>query len=363
MEFLQPEDSMELASSPHIPQDDLDLDIDPMNNPDPAFEDSMVEDASADDGQSEAVEHFDDDEMVDEDNSEQSFPDNVSDLNMEQYQEHADNGGDEDILYEDEELPEYQETNQHNEVPAEAHAAYHQPSGSTKPAADDVEVTKEQAEEDFDLSDPADPTQPITLFEPLLDATILQANELAEADHTAFIETQDTYDQVDESEDANHAQEQAQRTTVQDTPKIPDSALDYKDRTSNTNPLDTIEASDPQIADQNAAETAIHTNQDGPTDQQHELFETSNVALHTVKVIYQDSEICLFPPQNDDGTETFFLSESSLAYESLEKLLASCRDVLADTIGDDDELVLDVASLGLHISEASPPPYPFIDQF
>jgi hypothetical protein len=73
--------------------------------------------------------------------------------------------------------------------------------------------------------------------------------------------------------------------------------------------------------------------------------------LHTVKVNYQDTEICLFPPNEGDDSETFFLADIDLAHQSLDKLLTACHDVLVGTIGDDDELVLDIPSLGLHISQ------------
>ena len=79
--------------------------------------------------------------------------------------------------------------------------------------------------------------------------------------------------------------------------------------------------------------------------------QTLTGPLHTVKVNYQDTEICLFPPNEDDDSETFFLADVDLAHQSLDKLLGACQDVLAGSIGDDDELVLDIPSLGLHISQ------------
>ena len=93
-------------------------------------------------------------------------------------------------------------------------------------------------------------------------------------------------------------------------------------------------------------EAELHTKQEGEAQQsEHPTL------LHTVKVNYQDNEICLFPPTDDDESEMFFLSDVSLAHQGLDKLLCACRDVLVGAIEDDDELVLDVASLGLHISE------------
>ena len=56
---MPPEDTMELASSPHMQQDDLDLDLDTAQELEVAPEDSMVEDAFHDD-QREVGEHFDD---------------------------------------------------------------------------------------------------------------------------------------------------------------------------------------------------------------------------------------------------------------------------------------------------------------
>jgi hypothetical protein len=79
--------------------------------------------------------------------------------------------------------------------------------------------------------------------------------------------------------------------------------------------------------------------------------QTLMAPLHTVKVNYQDTEICLFPPNEDDDSETFFLVDVDLAYQSLDELLGACHDVLTGSIGDDDELVLDIPSLGLHISQ------------
>lgn len=75
--------------------------------------------------------------------------------------------------------------------------------------------------------------------------------------------------------------------------------------------------------------------------------------LHSVKVHYLETEMCLFPPTEDDDSEMFFLQDVNLAHVGLDKMLGACRDVLANTIGQDDELVLDFASLGLHISEGS----------
>lgn len=73
--------------------------------------------------------------------------------------------------------------------------------------------------------------------------------------------------------------------------------------------------------------------------------------LYPVKVLYQDSEISLFPPQEGDSSETFLLEDESLAHQDVGKLLASCRQVLGEDVGEDEVLVVDIESLNLQLSE------------
>ncbi|PGH02806.1 hypothetical protein GX51_04418 [Blastomyces parvus] len=78
-------------------------------------------------------------------------------------------------------------------------------------------------------------------------------------------------------------------------------------------------------------------------------------SLHPVKVLYQDSEISLFPPGENDPTETFFLQDEGLADAPIEELVRACRQVLGEHISEDEELILDIESLGLHLPEKSVP--------
>lgn len=73
--------------------------------------------------------------------------------------------------------------------------------------------------------------------------------------------------------------------------------------------------------------------------------------LHPVKVIYDNSELCLFPPSSDDDSDTFLLQDESLAFETVNKLLTACRGILAGDVDENDELILDVDVLDLHYSE------------
>ncbi|KKY14891.1 putative conserved glutamic acid-rich protein [Phaeomoniella chlamydospora] len=73
--------------------------------------------------------------------------------------------------------------------------------------------------------------------------------------------------------------------------------------------------------------------------------------LHPVKVQYDGTEICLFPPV--EGTGTFFVQDAGLAFSPCDELLSACREVLGNSIEETHELVLDFPSLGLHLSEGS----------
>lgn len=94
-------------------------------------------------------------------------------------------------------------------------------------------------------------------------------------------------------------------------------------------------------------ETQDYLETEDPTNEEAQL----TVHLHPVKVLYQDSEISLFPPREGDSSETFFLEDEGLAHEDFGKLLASCRKVLGEHVGDDEALVVDVESLNLQLSE------------
>lgn len=76
--------------------------------------------------------------------------------------------------------------------------------------------------------------------------------------------------------------------------------------------------------------------------------------LHPVVVVYQGDEISLFPPDDGDTSDSFyFLQDETLANESVKVLLQACRQVLGETMRDEDELEIDVAELGLCVSEVS----------
>lgn len=79
----------------------------------------------------------------------------------------------------------------------------------------------------------------------------------------------------------------------------------------------------------------------------------SAAPLHPVVVWYEGDEISLFPPKEEDTSETYFLRDENLVNVSISDLLRACRDVLGETIRDDQELELSVPDLGLSLTEVS----------
>ena len=75
--------------------------------------------------------------------------------------------------------------------------------------------------------------------------------------------------------------------------------------------------------------------------------------VHPVVVVYQNNEISLFPPleQDEASSQTFFLHDEKLAGQSISKLLEECRVVLAESIGEEEELEIRIEELGLYINE------------
>ncbi|KAJ5614625.1 hypothetical protein N7528_008279 [Penicillium herquei] len=102
----------------------------------------------------------------------------------------------------------------------------------------------------------------------------------------------------------------------------------------------------PEIEAVNVGQHEPHVSENGPGTYDEEV-------LHPIKVIYEDSEISLFPPLEGDSAETFFLHDESLAYEGVGKLFSALREVLLDNVTEDDVLVLDIDCLGIQVTEDS----------
>lgn len=98
--------------------------------------------------------------------------------------------------------------------------------------------------------------------------------------------------------------------------------------------------------------TQIHP-QDASICRESEELSKENHSVHPVIIIYQDTEMSLFPPvhEQQEHSETFLLENEQSAYDNIRDLLGSCRSVLADSIDDQDELIISFEDLGLQIGE------------
>ena len=117
--------------------------------------------------------------------------------------------------------------------------------------------------------------------------------------------------------------------------------------TENENPDEEIDDLSPAIESrsEDSITSAVH--------EDHNIEGSDYV--HPIVVLYQNSEISLFPPvdQAEEHTSTYFLQDEQLANESFTKLLEACRSVLGESISAQEELILDIGALDLHISEVS----------
>ena len=381
---------MDLASSPRMAADDLDLpyELDAMRDAsvEPSQE-AMIEDPINPDRDSTEDVHLvdedllDDDDMVDEDTVVHNEDANHKDFTMESHQQNQQSAehDDEDILYDDDELlhestieardlqdveivdeedlfGEDEEVQEHTLEDLQ-HTTELQHSNQDDEILDEEKSTNLISQDAEDFGDTQGPLFSGDLASDIGEhgaddraifgddvenkpdheesaATFIPGKSITNGPATAPCETANAAEISELLEPAKldsaglPVSEQAQSTSQTTVSQLPSHDIEF---TEGTDVLLAVDGA--QIEDES------------PADQRH------TAGLHTVKVNYQDTELCLFPPNQDDESQTFFLSDIELAHQSLDKLLSACHDVLAGTIGDDDELVLDIPSLGLHISQ------------
>ena len=385
MDFLHAEDQMDLASTPAMPLEDVDFELDDIReiSAEPN-QDIMVQDepeqplADSDLMHSSTSDHIDDDLMLDEDTiTQQDIQVDLPELHMDN---HLDDSGqvdeDDDILYEDEEGLEedggtIEDLTKEQEI-VEMGAGHPQTTQETQSSAnvkDELQATADVGEYANEELRGAEETN-----------NILEEQKASPAGTTVDVIYDGNASSRPGSDDI--VNQQPGLTSLEHNPNN-DSKIEanidlYDESTTNernqaeheVNPnnvlaLEENAASSDESSAQ--AEASENLSQHAAQDSESHVYPNTNSApkkdivgstlpdslLHTVKVNYLGTEMCLFPPTEDDDSEMFFLEDQSLAHESLNTMLAACRDVLANTIGQDDELVLDVASLGLHISEVS----------
>ena len=348
MDLLHADDTMDLASSPHMGEaDDIDIDLEDTEDAyvephrEPMIEDLTNAASPTKDIQVREQEILDDDDMLDEETVIHHSEDRVEDMPMDAPQEVSTTAQheDDDILYDEDD----DETSHVEPVFSERAQHFHDDS---EEALHDEEIEEGQRHEIDEAG-----SMPQELHEDMYEAEI-NTNEPTET--TEIAETAVDARPADYAIDTN-----ADASTEQLPPGTTNEPPETAQPTNTVNDEDITVAlpqeEKPDVAERNVVEETSASNENAamPASVNGDSHDSINnlAPLHTVKVNYQDTEMCLFPPSQEDDSEVFFLSDVSLAYASLDKMLSACREVLAGSIGDDDELVLDVASLGLHISE------------
>ena len=72
-----------------------------------------------------------------------------------------------------------------------------------------------------------------------------------------------------------------------------------------------------------------------------------------IHVTYQETEMSLFPSfdLDQEHAQTYLLEDDDLVYQRIKILMQACRSVLGDSITADDELILSLPEIDLHITE------------
>lgn len=89
----------------------------------------------------------------------------------------------------------------------------------------------------------------------------------------------------------------------------------------------------------------------GENGELHDAADQKTSYMHSIKVIYQESEISMFPPRHGDTSETYFLANEGLAHENLDRLFQECRAILGDHASAEDSLVFHIDCLGIELCE------------
>ncbi|KEF56264.1 uncharacterized protein A1O9_07845 [Exophiala aquamarina CBS 119918] len=312
-------DIMDVGSSPfQRPEpDDPDVDLDPFRDPS-VIEDEMI-DYQADlvDQNDGLMQDLPDDDMIDQ----ASTTAHDFDYNMASFVEQLP-AEEDDILYEDDE---------ENNDDVEA-----------QPDVDQVEANVAATDDQtnpggLDSINALQNDDELTTQDPTHDKPQDSSSAIDNLDHI-----QDSTDfvppQLDEEQDAESSSGYPEQISKNSEPQEDNPA-------PGTGKHEPLIPQDITRDDADAHSEVVHDTNET------QIQKTSNV--HPVTLVYLEEEMSLFPPMLGDESTVYFLSDPSLAFEPLDKLLAACREILTGTLDHHDELVLDVPGLGLHICEDS----------
>lgn len=337
------DDSMELATSPFQNVEDLELDFDQMENQelhsDNMMNDTAEADAFIDDMMhgDEVVEVLEDENMVEDQQTGHDLRGN--DFEMDENHQDAHHPAapqDDDILYDDDEATETVEETFHQgdvQHPAEHDALLDVPSLEPEiltPQHETLGLSKETGLEDapepvFAASEDPAPTEFV------YDGT---------GEEDTFAQGEEVSANASEGR-ASIPEGQVEPPQENQIAQVPESEADDQNRQEHS-------------ADEVPVKAVSETAACEPGDEA--LVEDSAVqeALHAIRLNWGGKEFPLFPSTDGDASQSF-VADASLAYEPLSKLLGECHHVIQAELerAFQDELVLDVDALGLHICEDS----------
>ncbi|OKL64221.1 hypothetical protein UA08_01022 [Talaromyces atroroseus] len=164
-----------------------------------------------------------------------------------------------------------------------------------------------------------------------------------------------------EEDASNHVTERQVEDVTEPAPEHPIDNVDLAEQTTNPESnANSIEEPSELLSAEEAHDTenGVSTDLSNTVDPHEEVENERDTVvkprvpyIHPVKVIYQESEISMFPPRDGDTSETYFLANEGLAHESIHSLLKECRTILGDHASPEDSLVFNVDSLGIELSE------------
>ncbi|KAK4696429.1 hypothetical protein P7C71_g1479, partial [Lecanoromycetidae sp. Uapishka_2] len=208
---------------------------------------------------------------------------------------------------------------------------------------------------------------------PIADALLAGQQQLAINIHgLSELATQEL---LHERNDGKSTQESSGRDQTQDfakeasaSPKNEVQQLQHSQRSLTSSKEDAVHPRDPrevatlqsegneQAAVSFEGGTIMLSTLEEPNTEDNVQDEVSSKTLPPVVVRYQGNDIFLFPlvGQDEEHSETFFLSDERHADETIRNLLGALRSVLAQNIDESDDLMISIVDLGLEISEADP---------
>lgn len=223
-----------------------------------------------------------------------------------------------------------------------------------QPQAELQELDESQARRESDSKSTAHclhGEHPVEEVEPTEPAEPVEKVEEAEPTHVEARPTEDL------AEDTNIT-EKVEKTEPQTIPdnheETHEDWQDPDDRDKESNQPQPLAEEQKEAEVEDGREQQVSEPNDREADQGHARTETP--PLYPVKVYYQDNEISLFPPREGDASETFFLEDESLAYESFGTLISACREVLQNHISENEVLVIDIETMNFQLTEVSFPP-------